>query len=221
MRPIAVPFGSRPDQGRAARGDETMTANSGTKLLVAAAGLAVSEEAYERISLDNPKARWELVHGRLREKPGMAWDHRDIISQLAFLLQSQLSRAEFRVHVAESRVRRTTGTIFIPDLVVVPTEFGREFRGRPDRLAVHTPPLPLVVEVWSHSTGDYDVETKFPEYRARGDEEIWRIHPYDRTLTAWRRQADGTYTENVYTEGAVQPIPLPGVTIVLDELFDQ
>ena len=68
---------------------------------------------------------------------------------------------------------------------------------------------------------DYDVERKLPEYRARGDLEIWRIHPYDRTLTAWRRQPDGSYLESVYRGGIVPVGSVPGVTIDLDALFDQ
>jgi Uma2 family endonuclease len=81
-------------------------------------------------------------------------------------------------------------------------------------------PLPLVVEIWSRSTGDYDIETKLREYQRRGDLEIWRIHPYERTLTAWRRQPDGSYAESFHTEGIVHPIALPNVTIELDRFFD-
>ena len=49
--------------------------------------------------------------------------------------------------------------------------------------------------------------------------EIWRLHPYDKTLTTWRRQRDGSYAETVYTGGQVHPVALPGVTIDLDALF--
>ncbi len=80
-------------------------------------------------------------------------------------------------------------------------------------------PLPLVVEIWSPSTGDYDVDAKLPEYQRRGDLEIWRLHPYDRTLSAWRRAPDGSYSEHRYTGGTVQPVALPGVTINLDDVF--
>jgi hypothetical protein len=34
-------------------------------------------------------------------------------------------------------------------------------------LATFSQPLPLVVEVWSASTGDCDVNTKIPGYMAR------------------------------------------------------
>jgi Uma2 family endonuclease len=90
---------------------------------------------------------------------------------------------------------------------------------RPNAVEAYAEPLPLIVEVWSPSTGDYDVDSKLPEYRRRGDLEIWRIHPYEHTLTTWRRQPDGRYTETLYTSGSVQPASLPGVTIDLASLF--
>jgi Uma2 family endonuclease len=86
-------------------------------------------------------------------------------------------------------------------------------------LETYAAPLPLVVEVWSPSTGEYDLETKLREYQLRSDLEIWRLHPYERTLTAWRRQPDGSYSESRHEAGTVQPIALPGVTIDLDALF--
>jgi len=86
-------------------------------------------------------------------------------------------------------------------------------------LAIFSDPLPLVVEVWSPSTGDYDVDAKLPVYQQRGDLEIWRIHPYERTLTVWQRQPDGSYVETIHHGGIVTPVGLPGVEIDLDELF--
>jgi len=77
-----------------------------------------------------------------------------------------------------------------------------------------------VAEVWSPSTGRNDARTKLPEYQARGDAAIWFIHPYERTLTAWRRQPDGTSTRTPYHAGVVEPVALPGVRIKLDELFE-
>jgi len=87
-------------------------------------------------------------------------------------------------------------------------------------LAIFSGPLPLVVEVWSSSTGDYDVDAKVPVYQQRGDLEIWRIHPYAPTLTSWQRQLDGSYQETVHRGGSVAPIGLPGVTSALNTLWD-
>lgn len=81
-------------------------------------------------------------------------------------------------------------------------------------------PLPQVVEVWSRTTAAYDYAVKLQAYRDRGDQEIWYIHPYERTLTAWRRQPDGSYNEEVYRGGIVPVTFLPGVTIDFDNLPD-
>jgi Uma2 family endonuclease len=105
-------------------------------------------------------------------------------------------------------------------VVVIPVAFIRPHLSDPDAFNAFTKPLPLVVEIWSRSTGDYDISAKLPVYRARGDQEIWFLHPYERTLTAERRQPDGTYAVEHYTGGIVPIHSLPGVTIDLDTLLD-
>ncbi len=87
-------------------------------------------------------------------------------------------------------------------------------------LESYAEPLPFVAEVWSRITGDYDVDTKFPEYKRRGDLEIWRVDPYERTVTAWRRRPDGEYSETGYSGGIVPILSLPNVTVSFDELFE-
>ena len=87
-------------------------------------------------------------------------------------------------------------------------------------LAIFSDPLPLVVEIWSPSTGDYDVDAKLPVYQQRGDLEIWRIHPYERTLTSWWRQPDGSYQEALQRDDTITPVTLPGVIIDLGALLE-
>lgn len=181
----------------------------------------ISEDEYQCIVFNDPLHKWELFDGQLREKPGISWDHGDIALELSYLLRNQLDRTQFRLAINDWRVRRPVANIFIPDLVVVPAEFGHEFRGRSDRLAIFSAPLPLVVEIWSRSTGDHDVEAKIPEYMQRGDLEIWRIHPYEQTLTSWVRQVDGSYGETVYRDDLVRPVALPGVGNPLATLFEE
>ena len=178
----------------------------------------MSEQAYLEFVQSGEEGAWELHDGRLVEKPGMSWKHLDIMALLVAFLHQQLDRAEFHVF-AESRVRRPAATIFLPDVAVVPTAYGEEIRDLPV-LAIFSKPLPLVVEVWSPSTGDYDVDAKLPVYQQRGDLEIWRIHPYERTLTSWQRQPDGSYREALHHDGTITPVALPGVTIDLGMLFD-
>ena len=179
----------------------------------------MSEEQYQRFVLAQPDGQWELHDGRLVEKPGATWEHADIAMELAYLLRHQIPRDEYRVFI-ESRVRRPAATIFMPDVMVVPTSYGEPFRGRPGTLAIFSDPLPLIVEIWSSSTGEYDVDAKLPVYQQRGDLEIWRIHPYERTLIVWRRQPDGSYEETIHRGGIVTPVALPGVEVDLNTLFD-
>ncbi len=181
--------------------------------------MPVSEQTYLQLALEEPN-QWELLCGRLRRKPNMTAEHNQVAWELALRLGQQLDRNRFTVRLGMGHLRRTSENYYIPDVFVVPTELVRPLRGLRNVLEAYDAPLPLVVEVWSPSTGDYDVDAKLPEYQRRGDLEIWRIHPFDRTLTAWRRQPDGTYVESHYTGGKVQPVALPNVTIDLDTLFD-
>jgi Uma2 family endonuclease len=165
-------------------------------------------------------SRLEVHRGRLREKPSMSFDHNDVMVYLAHQLILQLDRSAFRVHVDNTRVRRTDATYYLPDVVVIPIHLAEPFQGRIGVLEIYDEPLPLVAEAWSLSTGKYDVDEKLEEYENRGDWEILYLHPYERTLMSWRRQPDGTYTKTVFHGGKVELFALPGVVIDLDELFE-
>jgi hypothetical protein len=78
--------------------------------------------------------------------------HGEIPMLLGQVLLSRLDRSEYSV-LAELRVRRPTATVFMPDVMVVPTAYSEDIRDRPV-LAIYSEPLPLVVEVWSPSTGN-------------------------------------------------------------------
>jgi Uma2 family endonuclease len=182
--------------------------------------MPVSEATYERVALEDPTGGWELVCGRLRSKPGMTTEHAGGIDALDYQLQMQIDRTVYRVRNNQGRLRISTGTYYVPDLFVLPKAYELRLRERPGTFEVYEEPMPLVVEFWSPSTGDYDVEQKLREYQQRGDLEIWRIHPYEKTLTAWRRRPDGSYEETLQRGGTVQLVALPGVTITLDELFE-
>lgn len=181
--------------------------------------MPVSEATYRQVAMEDPEGRWELVCGRLRPKPIMTTEHGEVDRKLLRRLILQLDEDEFTVG-DNIRQRVSTGSYYVPDVCVVPRAMVRRLRERPGSFEVYEEPLPLVGEIWSASTGDYDVEEKFPEYKRRGDLEIWRIHPYERTLTAWRRQPDGGYGESVHRGGVFRPAFLPGVAIDLDTLYD-
>jgi len=180
--------------------------------------MPVSEKTFLQIALEEPN-QWELHCGQLRRKPPMTFEHNDVGFELGRRLGNQLDRNQFRIRVDAGHVRRSAENYYIPDVFVIPIELTRAVRGT-RRLEVYESPLPLVVEIWSPSTGDYDIDQKIPEYKRRGDLEIWRIHPFDRVLVIWRRQPDGSYTESHHSGGRIEPVALPGVTIDFDTLFD-
>lgn len=181
--------------------------------------MPVSEATYERVALEADDEQWEWHCGRLRKKPDMTLPHNDIGFELAFAIRSQLSADEFAVRSNAGRAARPGTSHFIPDVMVIPRSLTRRQMEASGALEEYPEPLPFVAEVWSRSTGDYDVDTKIPEYRARGDAVIWRLHPYERTVTAWVHQRDGSYTETVHRGGTLSIPSLPGVTVDLDELF--
>ncbi len=171
---------------------------------------------YERlVATDYASERMERFDGVPVEKPLMSRQHGDLSMEVAFLLGSSLDRARNRLRINHARLVVPGRNYDIPDTTVVPNAPPLS----PDELDLHLEPLSFVVEIWSPSTGDYDTDAKLPEYQRRGDLEIWRLHPFDRSLTIWRRQDDGTYTETVLTGGTVEPVALPGVVIDLDVLF--
>ena len=180
--------------------------------------MPVTAATFERLALEDEDGQWELVCGRPRRKPDMTHEHNSTARILLAALIRQLHGDQFEVSLNAGYASRTGASYFIPDVMVIPVDLVRGGIGS-RTLERYSGPLPFVAEVWSPSTGEYDVDEKFPEYMRRGDLEIWRVHPYDRTITAWRRQPDGSYSETLYTSGAVPVESLPGVSVVLESLF--
>jgi len=183
--------------------------------------MPLTERTYQMVALEDPEGKWELHRGRLREKPAMTASHNQTGVDLAFSILQQVDRREYTVRVDSGRAKRADETYYIPDVFVVPTRLVAPQLGRTDLLEIYEAALPFVAEIWSRATGNYDVDQKIPEYMNRGDQEIWRLHPYQRTVTAWRRQPDGSYVEIVYRGGLVRLHALPEVSIDLDALFAQ
>jgi Uma2 family endonuclease len=180
----------------------------------------LSEQEYRELVFSDDDHIWELWDGMLVEKPLMSMKHDDVASYLGAALIVQLDRRDYRVNVNGGKTRYTARNFFVPDVVVIPAALKLPFEDDPDAFNAFAEPLPLVVEIWSKTTGDYDIAAKLPLYRERGDLEIWYIHPYEHTLTAWRRQPDGSYSESRYTGGIVPARSLPGANVDLDTLLD-
>jgi Uma2 family endonuclease len=173
---------------------------------------------FERWVLDHPGKTWELHRGQIREKPQMVLGHELAQDGLFYQLVAQLDSEEYRIRTGFGRVASST-SFYIPDLFILPTAHLAAFAGQEATFHAYREPLPLVVEIWSPSTGSYDIDKKLPEYRARGDQEIWRLHPFERTVKAWRRRPDGEYDVVEFTGGIVELHAIPGIRVDLDGLF--
>jgi Uma2 family endonuclease len=150
----------------------------------------------------------------------MTAGHNHVQSELARDLMLRLTEHEYSVHCNPGRLRVSKDTYFVPDLFVVPRAFvDQRLRWIPDQLEVYDRTIPLVVKVWSPVVGGYDVEENLRRYQQRGDWEIWRVHPCDKTLTAWQREG-GAHSAALHQRGAGQPASLPGVGIELQRLFE-
>ncbi|MBA2598754.1 MAG: Uma2 family endonuclease, partial [Chloroflexia bacterium] len=168
----------------------------------------ISEQEYRELALSRDGRLWELWGGEPREKPPMSMKHDNLSFLLGHFLQSQLDWSVYRVNVNGGKSRHSPRNYYIPDVVVIPASYQIPFERDPRAFNAFADPLPLVVEVWSPSTGAYDFATKLQGYRERGDAEIWLIHPYERTLTAWRRQPDATYAEELFRGGVISVVSL-------------
>ena len=180
----------------------------------------MTEEEYRAFALGDGAGQWELVRGELREKPEMSVEHGGTMVKMLRLLLGQLDENEYGVRVGHARLRRAADTYYVPDIAVIPATLERALLEKPGSLDAYSEPLLLVIEIWSPSTGRYDIRDKLPDYQARGDREIWYVHPYERTITVWRQNPDGNYTKSVHSGGELRPESLPGVVFDLDVLFD-
>ena len=180
----------------------------------------ISEQEYRDLALNESDRLWELWDGVPQEKPLMSMKHEDVSFYLGHMLANQLDRRLYRVNINGGRARLSPRSYYIPDVVVIPAAYKLPFEDDPRSFNAFAQPLPLVVEVWSPPTGHYDIATKLQGYRERGDAEIWFIHPYERTLTAWRRQPDESYAEETYRGGVIPVASLPDVIIDFDALLD-
>jgi Uma2 family endonuclease len=179
--------------------------------------MQITERTFEDIVLANPGRKLEMYEGQVREKPQMSIGHIRMEAKLFLQLATQWKGSAFEVRMSRAPVRRSARNYSLPDAYVVP----RHPRGVPlQRFEEFADPLPYVAEIWSPSTGAYDIDEKLPGYRDRGDREIWRLHPLEPRVRACRGRPNGSYEQLEFESGAVELHALRGVFVDLDDLFD-
>ena len=118
--------------------------------------MPVSEADFRQLSLAEPN-QWELHDGVPRRKPSMTFAHNELAWRLSLQLAEQLGLRDWVFRVDAGLVRRSASRFFIPDLMVIPRAEVRRLFPDPNTWEVYPDPLPLVVEIWSPSTGADDV----------------------------------------------------------------
>lgn len=181
--------------------------------------MVISSKTDRRIVAEDPNGAWEPVDGRRREKPAMTLWHNDARALLGHALMRSLDSSRFRVHCGGARLELIERNYFVPDLVVIPAESSMPLRAQVFASNFYASPLSLLVEIWPPPTDAWCVDEKIPLYKARGDKEIWRMRPYERTLTIGRRQPGETCSESFHKNGAFHPAFHPNVAIDLGRLF--
>ena len=182
--------------------------------------MVISTATYERVALEDDDHIWELENGQLRRKPDMTHEHNEATMELLLQLAAQLDMSRYALRQNMGHLSAPPGHSYVPDVFILPRTYFKPRAPVPSGLETYTQPMPFLCEVWSPSTGDYDTDAKLPYYQARGDLEIWRVHPYDETVTAWRRQPDGSYRQESLT-GTVALAAFPEIRVNIDRLFQQ
>jgi Uma2 family endonuclease len=182
--------------------------------------LGISFRTYAQLALEDAEGRWELVGGSTRRKPPESFQHGAVIDSLVEQLVPQLSGTMFRMSINHARVMIDPHHILMPDLMVVPRAVSaRAVKERPNALEAYHTSLPLVIDVWSPATAEFNVDARIPEYRRANVEEIWVVHPAARAVTTWVRRASGVYEEVIRAGGILAAARVPDLALDLNVLF--
>jgi Uma2 family endonuclease len=182
--------------------------------------LAISFRTYAQLALEDAEGRWELVGGSSRRKPPESFQHGAVIDGLVEQLIPQLHGTLFRMSINHARIMIDPDHILVPDLMVVPRAISaRAVKERPNALEAYHTSLPLVIDVWSPATAEFNVEARIPEYRRANAEEIWLVHPAARAITTWVRRASGAYEEVIRAGGILNAARVPDLALDINALF--
>ena len=164
--------------------------------------------------------RHEIIDGVHYVTPCPTLSHQELVGRLHLSLGSFVEdRPERgRVILAPFDVVFSFHDIVEPDLVFVAAD---QYDILTEKNIQGTPAL--VIEVLSPSTRRRDRGIKLELYQRTGVREYWLVDPVGRTLTAYRRAADGAFSRAVDRSAAsddtVETPLLPGWSLALARLF--
>ena len=172
---------------------------------------------YKEWELDEGE-RFELIHGEAYCMAAPGAKHQETLGELYTQFHVFLRGKPCRVYPAPYDVRlfyeedESDDTVVQPDITVVCDEKKRGpegCRGAPD----------LVIEVLSPSNTAIEMERKFQLYRQAGIREYWVVDSENNRLTVYRFQ-DRTILADTYGNADTVPVTtLPGLNVLLEEVF--
>ena len=174
---------------------------------------------YKEWELDEGE-RFELINGEAYAMSAPSTRHQAILMELASQLHFFLRGKPCKVFPAPFDVRlfykadESDNTVVQPDISVIcdKEKLGPEgYRGAPD----------LVIEILSPSNTAIEMQLKMELYREAGVREYWVIDPENNVLTVYLLQGDIIYTKNYKRTETVNVSVLPGLNIVLEEIFSE
>ncbi|MEI6214826.1 MAG: Uma2 family endonuclease [Desulfuromonadales bacterium] len=170
--------------------------------------------------------RWEIIDGvPYAMSPAPGSKHQQIqaglIAQLYVQLkgrQCQVYGAPFDVRLCENKDQQDdeVESVVQPDVVVVCD------RNKVDERGCNGAP-DVVLEILSPTTSKYDLSDKRYLYERHGVEELWFIHPIDKTAMIFYLQKNGRYESPVVygSDATVSLKSVSEVKIDLGSVFDE
>ena len=175
--------------------------------------------AYKEWELDEGE-RFELMNGEAYAMSAPGTRHQSILGELFSQIHVFLRGKPCKVFPAPFDVRlfykadESDNTVVQPDISVIcdKDKLGPEgCRGAPD----------LVIEILSPSNSAIEMQLKLELYREAGVREYWVIDPENNVLTVYLLQGDIIYTKNYKSADTVTVSVLPGLNIILEEIFTE
>lgn len=154
--------------------------------------------------LSNDGNRYELIDGTLYSMSSPTGEHQEIVGEVYFQLRDYLKNKQCKVYLSPFDVKINKKDIVQPDLFILCDR--RELQGT-DNKYLEGPP-DLVIEVWSESTGRYDLMGKRRKYQSAGVREYWVIMDVG-FVYVYLPDDNGIYYETMYYSRNGKEIEIP------------
>ncbi|WP_152047884.1 Uma2 family endonuclease [Aureimonas psammosilenae] len=163
--------------------------------------------------IETRQEKYELVEGTPRLQPWVKRNHAKIVSNISYLVMSQIDRGEYDLYQGDFAIATGPRNVRYADVMV--EKVGGSGQARTTESAV------LIVEVLSPSTAAEDFGRKQQEYLNLPTLDTYLIVAQDaRCLWQWTRDENGNWPEEplVIEEGSVE-ISALGASLALEDVY--